>query len=189
QRFRRTEPFPSTHASFAVRARPNEPYRSATTPPASEHRLCLPSILRLLVCFAADRIRPLRQPIREVVHRATRLASSPQTLYARVRLYSRSTDGSVRLWLRLSFPARSCLQHRSPPPLSLPGGHPSPYTCRASLDAPFWINASTLMWLLRVFSRQPPDKGRVLSYCDYAGVDGPSGRPDGFILFRTPGVT
>src|SRR5215831_5497090 len=26
---------------------------------------------------------------------------------------------------------------------------------------------STLMWLLRVSSRQPPDKGRVLSYCDY----------------------
>src|SRR5262245_30162300 len=25
---------------------------------------------------------------------------------------------------------------------------------------------STLMWLLRVLSRQPPDKGRVLSYCD-----------------------
>src|SRR5262247_3523257 len=108
---RRTQPFPSTHASFAVRARPSEPFRSATTPPASAHRLCLPSILRLLVCFAADRIRPLRQPIREVVHRATRLASSPQTLYARVRLYSRSTDRSVRLRLRLSFPARSCLPH------------------------------------------------------------------------------
>ena len=69
---------------------------------------------------------------------------------------------SVLLLLRRSFPARSCLQHRSPPPLSLSGGHPSPYTCRASLHAPFCINASTLMWLLRVFSRQPPDKGRVL---------------------------
>src|SRR5678815_6083183 len=122
-------------------------------------RLCLPSILRLIVCFAADRIQPLRQPIPEVVHRATRLASSPPTLHARARLYSRSTDGSVRLRLRRSFPARSCLQHRSPPPLSLPGGHPAPYICRASLHAPFWINASTLMWLLRVFSRQPPDKG------------------------------
>src|SRR5262245_21471848 len=34
--------------------------------------------------------------------------------------------------------------------------------------APFWINASTLMWLLSVFSRQPPDQGRVLSYCDFS---------------------
>src|SRR5262249_43994651 len=126
----------------------------------------LPSILHLIVCFAADRIRPLRRRIPEVVHRATRLASSPPTLYAQLRLYSRSTDGSVRLRLPLSFPARPCLPHRSPPPPSLPGEHPSPYTCRVSLHAPFWINASTLMWLLRVFSRQPPDKGRVLSYCD-----------------------
>src|SRR5215831_13674106 len=29
-----------------------------------------------------------------------------------------------------------------------------------SINAPFWINASTLMWLLRISSRQPPDKGR-----------------------------
>src|SRR5262249_48052468 len=139
---------------------------------ASEHRLCLPSILRLIVCFAADRIRPFRQRIPEVVHRATRPASSPQPLYAGARLYSRSTDGSGLLRLPQSFPARSCLQHRSPPPLSLPGGHPSPYTCRVSLHAPFWINASTLMWLLRVFSRQPPEKGRVLSYCDDTPTEG-----------------
>src|SRR4029453_19425157 len=84
--------------------------------------------------------------------------------------YSLTKDGAVRLGLRPFFPTRSCLQHRSPPLRSLPGGHPSPYTCRASLHAPFWINASTLMWLLRVFSPQPPDKGRVLSYCDYTGV-------------------
>src|SRR5262249_29780453 len=103
--FRRTEPFPSTYALFVVCARLSEPYLSATTPPASEHRLCLSSIFWLLVCFAADRIRPLRQPIREVVHRAIRLASFFQTLYAWVCLYSRSTDGSVWLWLRLSFPA------------------------------------------------------------------------------------
>src|SRR5678815_3327801 len=146
-------------------------------------RLCLPSILRLIVCFAADRIQPLRQPIPEVVHRATRLASSPPTLYARARLYSRSTVGSVPLRLRRSFPARSCLQHRSPPPLSLPGGHPAPYTCRASLHAPFWINASTLMWLLRVFSRQPPDKGRVLSYCDFSSSEALTPRSAASIQF------
>src|SRR5262249_25115609 len=127
------------------------PYRSATTPPASGHPLCLPSILHLIVCFAADRIRPLRRRIPQVVHRATRLASTPPTLYARVRLYSRSTDGSVRLRSPLSFPARSGLPHRSPPPLSLLGEHPSPYTCRASLHAPFWINASTLMWFVESF--------------------------------------
>src|SRR5262249_3928890 len=146
----------------------------------------LPSILHLIVCFAADRIRPLRRRIPEVVHRATRLASSPPTLYAQLRLYSRSTDGSVRLRLPLSFPARSCLPHPSPPPRSLPGEHPSPYTCRASLHAPFWINASTLMWLLRVFSRQPPDKGRVLSYCDNTSAEEPltaclSGPNDGLL--------
>src|SRR5215471_9526136 len=31
---------------------------------------------------------------------------------------------------------------------------------------------STLMWLLRVSSRQPPDKGRVLSYCDITSTEG-----------------
>src|SRR5262245_8923043 len=91
-----------------------------------------------------------------------------------VRIYVSDGKASPFSWTSPgteSRPARSCLQHRSPPPRSLPGEHPSPYTCRASLHAPFRINASTLMWLLRVFSRQRPDKGRVLSYCDFSGLE------------------
>jgi hypothetical protein len=77
QTFRRPESSPSPPASFAVRARPNEPDGYATALPASEHPLCLPWILRLIACSAADRIQPLRSRIPDVVHRATRLVSSP----------------------------------------------------------------------------------------------------------------
>src|SRR5207247_7643345 len=48
-------------------------------------------------------------------------------------------------------------EHRPP---SLPGAHPYPYTCRTSLDAPFWVQRSNVEWLLMTFfSRQPPRTG------------------------------
>src|SRR5215471_19162829 len=88
-----------------------------------------------VVCFVADRIPRPPPPILEAVRKATPPESSLQRESAHG--YSRLTVRSLQSPSVRSSPIRSCLQHRSPIPPSLPGEHPSPYTCRASFTRSF----------------------------------------------------